>query len=111
VNPFDIAALSVRKNIGLSINEHAKYGWLSCVTKFCLNSLKAVGSATVPSVVCRSHLIEKNLDLWDAAAKESVLAALMPIKYVNVDWKHPRNHHVHSVESRCHNQKKKPTRC
>jgi hypothetical protein len=43
-------------------NRACKKGWLSCVTNFCLGSLKAVTSATAPSVVCRSHLIHKNLD-------------------------------------------------
>ena len=101
----DCSALSVRKNIGLNTNEHAKNGWLRCVTNFCLNSLKAVIEATVPSAVCRSHLIHQNLLRWHAAAKESVVAAIMPLKYVN------RNHHVHSVESRHQKQLKKATWC
>ena len=83
--PFDIAAWSAGNNIGRTINEHVKNGWLSCVTNFCFGNLKAVGSATVPSVVCRSHSMKKKLDLADAAAKRSVMAAIMPIKYVNVD--------------------------
>ena len=50
-------SIECQKNIVLNINEHVKNGWLSCVTKFCLDSLKAEISATVPSAVCRSQLI------------------------------------------------------
>ena len=100
---FDIAAITVSRNIGRSMKHHARNGRLNCVTRFYLGSLKAPTRGIVRFAFCRCHLIEKNPTWWYAAAEWYAKAVNAPIIYER--WR-ICNVNVHSVVSRERNTQK-----
>ena len=85
----DIAAMTVREIINPSMRKHARSELLKYMMTCYSNNLKA-RLGTVQSVWSLCRLVDRNLPWWAAAAKWSVMAAVMPINYDSLkqNWFH-----------------------